>query len=111
MKNFILFILALLFFCQTYSQINFTVDAGDQAYDFIGIDDNGEEIKLSDYNGKKYILLNITATYCGPCWGTYNQMNKVQEKYKNELKVISFHWDNEKEQWYKMAQKANIDFK
>ncbi|WP_100613506.1 TlpA family protein disulfide reductase [Confluentibacter citreus] len=111
MKNFILLSLALLFFSHIYSQNNFTVDAGDQAYDFIGINEHGEEIKLSDYNGKKYILLNFTATYCGPCWGTYNQMNKVQEKYKNELKVISFHWDDAKEQWNKMAKRANIDFK
>lgn len=92
-----------------YSQ-NITVDIGDQAYDFTGIDEKGNEIKISDYKNEKYILLNFTATYCGPCWGTYSQMNRVQEIYQNELKVISLHWDNEKEQWAKMAEKAKIEF-
>ena len=93
-----------------YAQEDLTVDEGDQAYNFIGIDEEGKEIALEDYRGKQYVLLNFTATYCGPCWGTYEQMNRVQKKYAEELKVISFHWDDAKAHWKKMAEKAKIDF-
>ncbi len=86
------------------------VDKGDQAFNFIGIDEKGNEIQINDFKGKKFVLLNFTATYCGPCWGTYNQMNRMQELYENELKIISFHWDDEKEQWQKIAKKAGIEF-
>ena len=110
MKRILTIILSLISII-VYSQNSLTVDVGDKAYNFIGLDEEGTEIKLSDYKGSKYVLLNFTATYCGPCWGTYDQMNQVQEKYRNELKVISFHWDDAKEQWHKMAKNANIDFK
>ena len=87
------------------------VDKGDQAFNFIGIDEEGNEIEINDFKGKKFVLLNFTATACGPCWGTYEQMNRVQEKYSERLKVISFHQDsNMKEQWNKIAKKNGIEF-
>jgi len=87
------------------------VDVGDKAFDIKGLDETGKEIKLSDYYGKKYILLNVTATYCDGCWRTYDHMNEAQEKYGDKLKVISFHLDDHIEQWNKIAKHSKIDFK
>jgi peroxiredoxin len=107
----LLFILLLLTQVQdrTFGQDEHKVDKGDKAYNFIGIDQNGSEVSIDSYRGK-YILLNFTATFCGPCWSTYNQMNKLQEEYLNELKVISFHWDDEKVEWQRIADKHQIKF-
>jgi len=88
-----------------------TIGKGDRAFNFIGIDEKGNEIQLNDFKGEKFVLLNFTATACGPCWGTYEQMNDVQDKYSERLKVISFHDDNMKEQWNKIAEKNEIAFK
>jgi peroxiredoxin len=89
---------------------SFIVDKGDQAFDFVGMDEKGNEIKLSDFKGEKFVLLNFTATACGPCWGTYDQMNRIQDKYSERLKVISFHEDNFREQWNEIAEKNGIEF-
>src|SRR5690625_661385 len=71
------------------------VEAGDKAYDFIGYDEAGSKIRLSDFEGDKYVLLNFTATACAPCWKTYLPMNEMQEKYVDQLKVISIHRSEE----------------
>jgi peroxiredoxin len=96
-----------------FSQDKKKIKIGDTALNFVGFDQNGTEIKLSDYRNKRYVLLNFTSIGCGYCWPTYNEMNIVQEKYKEELKVISFHHENEdlKNKWYEMAAKYKIDFK
>lgn len=93
-----------------FGQDKLKVDRGEMAYNFVGIDQNGNEVSIDTYKGK-FVLLNFTATFCGPCWSTYNQMNKLQEEYINELKVISFHWDDDKEEWQRIADKHQIKFK
>ncbi|MFO8234637.1 MAG: TlpA disulfide reductase family protein [Bacteroidales bacterium] len=87
------------------------VDVGDKAFDIKGLDETGKEIKLSDYYGEKYILLNVTATYCNGCWKTYDHMNEAQDKYGDKLKVISFHYDDLRDQWNKIAKHSEIDFR
>ena len=93
------------------AQNDFKVDVGDPAYEIIGTDEKGAEIKLSDYKNDKFVLLSFSATYCGPCWETYDQMNEVQDMYKGQLKVIAIHWDDLKEQGDKIAKSKNIQFK
>jgi peroxiredoxin len=104
--------LLLLTSLTAFSQDKQKVKIGDKAFDFVGYDKNGKEVKISDYQNKRYVLLNFTALGCGPCWPTYNQMNSVQEKYKDQLKVISFHHENEdlKDKWFEMAARYKIDF-
>jgi peroxiredoxin len=108
-------LLALILFSSItiFAQDKKKIKIGDKALDFVGYDQNGTQIKLSDYQNNKYILLNFTAIGCAYCWPTYNEMNIVQEKYKDELKVISFHYENEdlKNKWYELAAKYKIDFK
>lgn len=110
MKKVIALVVFLFAFVTVNGQKDSTVDVGDPAFEINGYDENGNEIKLSDYKGDKYVLLNFTATYCGPCWATFNQMNEVQEKYEDELKVISIHWDELRDQWEKIAKHNNINF-
>ena len=62
---------------------------GDHAQHFVVTDDNGNLIDLKALKGK-IVLLNFTATYCGPCWDTYGQMDELQKKYGDQLKIISF---------------------
>ncbi len=97
-------------FTLLHAQQTITVDVGDPAVEVMGYDEAGKPVRLSDYSKEKYVLLNFTATYCGPCWKTYQHMNDIQENYKEDLKVISVHWDDLREQWSTIAQNKNIEF-
>ncbi len=38
-------------------------------------------------------------------------MNTLQENYSEKIKVISFHIDNTKDAWYRIAKRNNLDYK
>ncbi|WP_165835901.1 TlpA disulfide reductase family protein [Marinifilum breve] len=87
------------------------MEKGNKAFDFKWR--QGEQTRnLSDFKGK-YVLLNFTATACKPCWKAYEGMNELEALHGNNLKVISFHVDNDnvREAWYRIAKQKNIDFK
>ena len=92
-----------------FSQNAETLKKGDTAHNFIEVDDDGNKINLESYRGK-IVLLNFTATYCGPCYETYNPMDVLQKKYKEELKIISFHMDQNKDLWEKRINEKGINF-
>ncbi len=56
------------------------------APDFTVYDKNGDEVKLSDYNGKP-IVINFWASWCGPC---KMEMPDFQEKYTELKDSINF---------------------
>ncbi len=55
------------------------------APDFVVVDSEGEEVKLSDYLGIP-VVLNFWASWCSPCKSEMPHFNKVSEEYgKDEL--------------------------
>jgi thiol-disulfide isomerase/thioredoxin len=54
---------------------------------------NGEPITLSDLKGKP-IMINLWFTRCKPCVKEIPILNKLAEKYKNEIHFISITFDN-----------------
>ncbi|MBU9674395.1 TlpA family protein disulfide reductase [Planococcus sp. CP5-4] len=55
------------------------LSVGQAAPDFTLTDQNGETVKLSDYQGKK-VILNFWATWCPPCRA---EMPHMQEFHEN----------------------------
>ncbi|CAM3742256.1 peroxiredoxin family protein [Mesobacillus zeae] len=54
-----------------------------RAPDFSLTDINGQEVRLSDYKGKK-VLLNFWATWCPPCRAEMPYMEEMFKEHKNE---------------------------
>ena len=52
--------------------------------DFTVYDINGNEIKLSDFIGKK-VIVNFWASWCGPCKNEMPDFQKAYEKYGNDI--------------------------
>ena len=50
-------------------------------------DMNGNDVKLADYKGK-VILLNIWATWCGPCQAEIPELVEAFNKYKDQGVVV-----------------------
>ncbi len=50
-------------------------------------DMNGAEVRLADYKGK-VILLNVWATWCGPCELEIPELVEAYSKYKDQGVVV-----------------------
>lgn len=49
---------------------------------------SGEKFKLADNIGKKVIILNFFATWCGPCKEEMPELNNYYEKHKDESLML-----------------------
>ena len=64
----------------------FVATAQDNIYGFTVKNQNGKEVKMSDYRGQ-YILIVNTATHCG-FTPQYEGLEQIYEKYKDDGFVI-----------------------
>ncbi|MFE0187289.1 TlpA family protein disulfide reductase [Streptomyces sp. NPDC058989] len=59
-----------------------------QAPDFSGTSLDGKKISLSDYRGK-FVVLNVWASWCGPCRGEAPELQKIHDKWsKRGVQVL-----------------------
>ena len=62
---------------------------GNAAPDFSGTDVNGNELALSDYIGKgDYVLLDLWASWCGPCKKYLPIVREVYDEYSGKGLVV-----------------------
>lgn len=67
------------------------VEVGKPAPDFTLKDTNGKTWKLSDYKGKKNVaLIWIFADWCWVCQGEFNDLSKLENKFKeHDIQVLT----------------------
>ena len=66
-------------------------------------DMNGGKVKLSQYvGGKKYVLVDFWASWCGPCRMEMPNVKKAYELYHSKgFEVVGVSFDNKLEAWKK----------
>jgi peroxiredoxin len=83
-----------------YLKVGNILKEGDQAADFEAADKNGSKHHFSDIKGK-YILLDFSTTYCGPCMESLEDLNIISTKYAGQVQIVSFSGDGGKATWLK----------
>ena len=92
---------------KVYLDLEKVLQEGDFFEDFQGKDVNGVSRKLSDFKGK-YILLDFIETYCYACILSNDDLKKINEKYKNQVQVVTFCADKTEKTWKKGYKEFNI---
>ena len=79
------------------------------APDFTFIDKNNQKHSLSDFKGK-CVVLDLWASYCGPCRKSFTHLKDVYQKYHSkgfEIIAISLDWD--KHNWEEAIKQDQIE--
>jgi len=87
-----------------------TLKTGEEAYPFSYPDKNGKTVSMASLKGK-VILVDVWATWCGPCRQEIPHLKKLEEEMKGkEVAIISLSTDavTDKEKWLKMIRDENL---
>lgn len=80
---------------------------GSKAQGFSLTDIGNKKISLSEFVGRKYVLLDFWASYCAPCRAEYPELKQVLANYP-KLEVVNISKDQNLESWKKAIAKDGI---
>lgn len=87
-----------------------TLKPGDAAFNFSYPDKNGKTVSMADLKGK-VVLVDVWATWCGPCKKEIPHLKKLEEEMKGkDVQIVSLSTDasQDKEKWLKMIKDENL---
>jgi len=87
-----------------------TLKPGDAAFNFSYPDKNGKTVSMADLKGK-VLLVDVWATWCGPCKKEIPHLKKLEEEMKEkDVQIVSISVDEapDKHKWIKMIQDENL---
>lgn len=96
------------------NNINLSVTRGQQAPDFALPLTDGSEAKLSELlKDKEVVVLNIFASWCGPCKKEFPDMEKTYQKYKDKMEIVAVSGDtvlDSMDDMIKYKEEHNLSF-
>ena len=96
------------------NNINLSVAKGQEAPDFVLPLTDGSEAKLSELlKDKEVVVLNIFASWCGPCEKEFPDMEKTYQKYKDKMEIVAVSGDlvlDSMEDMVKYKEEHNLSF-
>jgi thiol-disulfide isomerase/thioredoxin len=80
--------------------------------DLLGTSIEGKQIRLSDFKGKSFVLLDFWATWCAPCLKMMPHLKELYQKYHSKgLEIISIgsSLSDSKDAWEKTMRKEGME--
>jgi len=72
---------------------------GKVAPEWTAKDVNGKKVSLSDFKGK-YVMIDVWATWCGPCRNEVPHYARIADKYKGKnIQFVSISLDSKERGW------------
>ena len=85
-------------------------DVGSPFKDFSLPNQVGQMVKLADYQGK-FTLVDLWASWCGPCRKKHPDMLALHQKYKDQdFEIISISIDQDTAKWIAAAEKDGLQW-
>lgn len=88
----------------------YTTAPGSMAADFTYPDIDGKEVSLSDFKGK-VVLVDVWATWCGPCRGEIPHLKKLEQEMHGKDVVfigVSVDESKDKQKWIDFVKKEEL---
>ena len=86
----LLLVMSLFCSCCAQAQTPLTYAKGDKIQDFTFTTHDGQTLSLSDIlKEKEAVLINIWATWCGPCRSEFPYMQEAYEQYQDKVEIIA----------------------
>ncbi len=85
---------------------------GDPVKPFTVKDAEGKEVTLASLlEGKKYVLIDFWASWCGPCRREIPNLKKQYKDFKDKgFDIISISTDNSEEEWQKALKEEGLEW-
>ncbi|MCK5821712.1 MAG: TlpA family protein disulfide reductase [Bacteroidales bacterium] len=81
---------------------------GEQGFDFVGHDLDGNVVKFSDFKGK-YLYVDVWATWCGPCVYEIPFLKELEADYHDRnIVFMSYSIDSDKDAWLKYVPENEL---
>jgi peroxiredoxin len=94
----------------TDRSISESIKINQPAPEFTTTDINGKKFSLRELRGK-YVLINLWATWCGPCVAELPLFTKLRNDFsKDQLEIISLSVDSKKEDMEKGIKKYGLNW-
>ena len=95
MKKLIILILTVLMLCLGAASADTGFELGKPFMDFTAADTEGNTFTLSEaLKDHEAVLLNIWATWCGPCQSEFPDLEKAYQQYKDKVAFIALSYDD-----------------